>query len=334
MRRVGKQIPSIFRNDPVEIFIPVFKRDLDVFELASGPYVFVRSNNFPSLLRLKTITGVVSLSTIGDSNRPSKAIKVDDDYVQGIIANAKEEFRARSLGIKAGSFIRVLNGEMRDFCGVVEVIGGGKAIVRITLKTKSILLETPVQNLLNIPDVPPNQQVYYFGPLVSALVKELGGEGLKLIEDDLHPETLPLPASDYTPPEPKKRSRQRTITALLKKLVLVENLLEPMELAKRVVAAVKQKEVRTPKNVFIIFTLVKDTLLVDYFKRIDPSLHSYREVIQKFGNKYKFSVHQVAAIDPTLGLPTTTSAKPKIVKTKRRRGRPRLTPLKKKLKVV
>src|ERR1700757_947492 len=78
MRRVGKAIPNIFRNDPVELFIPVFHRDLDVFEMKTGCYVFARSTSFQSLLRLKTITGVVSLVTEGDSNRPSKAIKVED----------------------------------------------------------------------------------------------------------------------------------------------------------------------------------------------------------------------------------------------------------------
>lgn len=102
MRRVGKAIPSIFRTDPIEIFIPVFNRDLDVFEMKTGCYIFVRSTNFQSLLRLKTITGVVSLVTEGESNRPSKAIKVDDDYVQGIIKDAEEGFRNRAVGIEVG----------------------------------------------------------------------------------------------------------------------------------------------------------------------------------------------------------------------------------------
>src|SRR5271168_709498 len=85
MKRVGKALHGIFRHDPVEIFIPVIKRDLDVFELSTGPYIFVRSTSFPALLRLKQITGVVSLVTEGESNRPSKAIAVEDDYVQTLI---------------------------------------------------------------------------------------------------------------------------------------------------------------------------------------------------------------------------------------------------------
>src|SRR5271157_618913 len=85
MRRVGKALHGIFRHDPIEIFIPVIKRDLDVFEMSTGPYVFVRSNSFQSLLRLKSITGVVALVTEGDTQRPSKAIQVEDTYVQSLI---------------------------------------------------------------------------------------------------------------------------------------------------------------------------------------------------------------------------------------------------------
>src|SRR5208283_1062620 len=150
MRRVGKALHGIFRHDPIEIFIPVIKRDLDVFEMSTGPYVFVRSTSFPALLRLKSVTGVVSLVTEGDTNRPNKAISVEDAFVQGLIKEAEEGHRRRAIGIEVGSFVRILNGETRDFCGEVEIIGDGKAVIRVTLRTKSILLETPVRNLLNL----------------------------------------------------------------------------------------------------------------------------------------------------------------------------------------
>src|SRR5271170_2085917 len=125
MRRVGKALSGLFRNDPIEIFIPVIRRDLDVFEMSTGPYVFVRSTSFPALLRLKTITGVVSLVTEGDTNRPSKAISVEDAYVQSLIKAAADEHQRRAIGIEIGSFVRILNGETRDFCGTVEIIGDG-----------------------------------------------------------------------------------------------------------------------------------------------------------------------------------------------------------------
>ena len=165
MKRVGKALHGIFRSEPIEIFIPVVKRDLDLFEMSTGPYIFVRSTpaGFSSLLRLKQVTGIVSMVTEGESNRPSKVISVEDAYVQTLIAQAEEEHRKRAIGIEVGSFVRILNGETRDFCGVVEIIGDGRAVVRVTLRTKSILLETPIRNLLNISYVPPSERVYYWG---------------------------------------------------------------------------------------------------------------------------------------------------------------------------
>src|SRR5277367_5200906 len=291
MRRVGKAIPGIFRNEPIEIFIPVIKRDLDIFEMATGPYVFVRSNNFSSLLRLKSITGVVALVTEGDTQRPSKAISVEDDYVQSLIKQAEEEHRKRAIGIEVGSFVRVLNGETRDFCGVVEIIGDGRAVIRITLRTKSILLETPVRNLLNLSHVPKEQRVYYYSPLVQDLFRDNPETATAMIEEDLHlDEAVPTPEPLEEEPseEHKKHSRQRTVTALVKKLVLIEGMHSPMQIAKAVIRSLKGNEIKAPKNLFIVYCIIKDKLRQDYFAKIDPSLVNYREIIKKYGKDYKF----------------------------------------------
>lgn len=339
LRRLGKAIPSIFREDSLEVFIPVFKRDLDVFDLATGPYVFVRSSNFQSLLRLKTITGCVSLSTEGDSNRPSKAIKVEDSYVQAVIAEAEKEFYNRVIGIEVGSFVRVLNGDTRDYCGVVEAIGDSKAIVRINLKTKSILLETPLRNLLNLSHVPVNQRVYYYCPLIDELVKDHGEAGLALIEEDLKLEDAPAssPIQEETQHEPKRQSRQKTVTALVKRLILIENQHEPMAICKKVVEALKAGDIKIPKNYFIVYCLVKYHLMQDYFRLLDPSISNYREVINKYGKIYKFSAQQIAYIDPSLKIPVLSSNEeitpPKKGEvTPKRRGRPRKNPPKVKKK--
>jgi len=310
MRRVGKALNGIFRHDPIEIFIPVIKRDLDVFEMSTGPYVFVRSNNFNALLRLKSVTGVVSLVTEGDTNRPNKAIAVEDDYVQGLIKQAEEEHRKRVVGIEVGSFVRILNGETRDFCGEVEIIGDGKAVIRVTLRTKSILLETPVRNLLNLSHVPKEQRVYYYSPLVENLFRDNPETATAMIEEDLHlDESVPMPEHTEEPPveEPKKHSRQRTVTALVKKLVLIEGLHTPMEVAKAVVKALHNKEIKAPKNLFIVYCIIKDRLRQDYFAKIDPSLSNYRDVIKKYGKDYKFSAQQIAKLDPDLDIPVNTT---------------------------
>ena len=44
LKRIGKALHSIFRNDPVEIFIPVINRDLDVFELSTVTIASLVSN--------------------------------------------------------------------------------------------------------------------------------------------------------------------------------------------------------------------------------------------------------------------------------------------------
>ena len=333
MRRVGNAIPNIFRNDSIEIFIPVFKRDLDVFEMKTGCYVFARSTSFQSLLRLKTITGVVSLVTEGDSNRPSKAIKVEDSYVQSIIAEAEEEFLNRGTGIEVDSFVRVLNGETRDYCGVVEAIGDGKAVVRINLKTKSILLETPLRNLLNMSDVPVNERVYYFCPLVRELVREHGSEGLKLIEEDLSlGDVTPPPSQEEATPESKRHSRQKTVTALVKRLIMIDNQHDPMTICKEVVESLKAGDIRAPKNCFIVYCIVKDHLMRYYFRKIDPTIPNYRAVINKYGKTYKFSAQQIAEIAPSLKIPVLSNSEdtPELQKGQvipKRRGRPRKIPL-------
>jgi hypothetical protein len=310
LRRLGKALPNIFRNDPVELFVPVVRRDLDVFELSTQDCIFGRSTNFQSLLRLKSVTGVVGLMTLADSGRASEVLAWPDADVQKLIATAEEEFRQQVVGIEPGTFVRILNGQIRDLCGVVEVIGDGKAVVRITLRTKSILLETPIRNLLNLGQVPKEQRVYYFGPLVDQLIKDKPEEGPKLIEEDLRlREATPqieVPDEPSPDPEPRKRPRQRTVTALVKKLVMLENKSNPMEIAKVVVAALKGGEIRAPKNLFIVYCIIKNLLLREHFRKIDPSIKNYREVIHKYGKAYKFSPQQIAGLDPELDIPVNT----------------------------
>jgi hypothetical protein len=311
MKRLGREVGGIFRSEPLEVFIPIQTRDLDVFELGTVQYVFVRSSSFPALLRLKQITGIVGLVTEGDCNRPSKAIPVEDVYVQSLISQAEEGHRKRAIGIEVGSFVRVLSGECRDFCGVVEVIGDGSAMVRVTLRTKYILQETPIRNLLNLSHVPENRRVYYYGPMVDKLFDELGEEeAAKLIEQDLHlDETMPtveVLEEQAKADEPKRHSRQRTVTALVKKLVLIEGMHNPLDIARAVIQSLKTGEIKATRNLFIVYSIIKDRLMKDYFKKQDPSLRTYRDVIHKYGKEYKFSANQIAKIDPEVKIPVLT----------------------------
>ena len=360
LRRIGKAIPCIFQDNAVEIFIPVGLRDLDVFELKAAAYLFVRSAYFPGLLRLKTITGVVSLVTEGDSNRPSKVIKVEDSYVQEQIRVAEKGFREHSAGVEVGSFVRVLNGETRDFCGIVKAVNNQKAVVRIRLKTKSIMLETPVTNLLNLPRIPAELRTYYYCPLVEnlhedekregdtalpgisrtldaeealtvaaasirgvpdskqiAAIREVTngkkslaakkaldiGEALDLIRRDASPGEPVLISSSQSGKSAKempKRLRQRTVTALVRKIILIDSECIPMTIAARVVASIKAGEIRPPKNPFIVYTIIKDSLMKHFFKKRNPEFKSYRDAVKHYGDAYRFSARQIAKLDPGL----------------------------------
>lgn len=310
LRRVGKAIPGIFRNEAVELFIPVNKRDLDVFDLETSVYVFVRSTAFPCLLRLKSVTGVVSLVTEGDTSRPSRAIAVPDDYVQSLIKKVERQFYERAAGIKQGSFVRILDGETRDYCGHVLFIADGKACIKIDLKTKSLMIETPIRNLLNLSQVPENQRVFYYSPLVASLVadishgEDLVAEDLKFAENVFLGKTLPE-IQMAEPNTPRKFSRQRMVTALVKRLVS-EGVVDPMRVAKEVVQAIRKKDIKPPKNLLIIYCIVKDTLMKSHFLKLNPKLENYRDVIRQYGETYKFSPTDIAAIDTGIGIPVTT----------------------------
>jgi hypothetical protein len=309
LRRIGKAIPGIFRQEAVEIFIPVNHRDLDVFELETSVYVFVRSTAFSCLLRLKSVTGVVSLVTEGETNRPYRAIAVNDDYVQGLIKKVERQFYERAAGIKGESFVRILDGETRDYCGHVVLISDGKACVKVDLKTKSLLVETPVRNLLNLSFVPENQRVFYYSSLVKQLVEDNQGapliaEDLKFAENAFLGKTLPE-IQNAEPNAPKKYSRQRTVTALVKRLVS-EGIIDPMKIAKDVIVAIRKKDIKPPKNLLIVYCIVKDTLMKSHFLKLNPKLENYRDVIRQYGESYKFSPTDISLIDPMIGIPVTT----------------------------
>jgi hypothetical protein len=240
-------------------------------------------------------------------NRPSRAISVPDKYVQERITAVKAKFFGRAEGIKVGSFVRLIDGETRDYCGYVILLSSSMACVKIDLKTKSLLIETPIRNLLNLPNVPENQRVFYHCPLVKKLDEEgkatLIAEDLKFLENANIGKTLP--EIQLEPEQVKRFSRQRTVTALVKRLV-TDGMTDPMALAKEVIVAIKKKDIKTPKNLLIIYCIIKDALMRVHFMKKDPKLENYRDVIHKHGKQYKFSPSDIAALDPTLGVPITT----------------------------
>ena len=311
LRRIGKALCGIFRNEPVEIFCPI-RRHWGVCELGTVNIIFARSTSFKSLLKLKSVTGCVSLVTSGASGeygRSCDAISVEDSYVQTLIAASEEEHKKRSAGIRVTSFVRVLDGPNRDFSGVVQSIEGGRAVVVIELKTKKVFLETPIGNLQDLSHVPPARRVFYYGPTIDELV----ADDLKLIAEDLQCQTEVQPEEPPVDPEcpwaGRVKSagwlRKNTCTRFVKGLV-DGGMRAPLEIAKLAVEALKKKEIKAPKNFFILHCIIRDQLYIIYRKKYGPRLRDWRDVKRDFP-ECRFTPGQVASIDPSLGLPLYTA---------------------------
>src|ERR1700722_7922808 len=65
--RVGKAVPTMFRGQSVEIFIPIAQRDVDTFILSTINIIFIHSDaSLTTVMRLKTNTGVEGVLYSGD----------------------------------------------------------------------------------------------------------------------------------------------------------------------------------------------------------------------------------------------------------------------------
>jgi hypothetical protein len=164
LHRLLRDVPAVFGREAFECFIPLARRDLGVFELSTGNFIFIRSKSIEKLAKLKRTTGVSGMVTVGDYGKVSNAITVPDAEVQPMIRRARETEAAWSQGIQKGSFVRILDGMARGYCG--HVIKMRPFTVRIKLLTKTLIVVTPRANLLHLPDVPPHQQLFYFSPTI------------------------------------------------------------------------------------------------------------------------------------------------------------------------
>jgi hypothetical protein len=299
-RRIAAALPGLFRAEPVQIFIPVRRRDLGIFECDTANYVFVRSTGNKVVGRLKTITGVVGLLTTDGSNRLSKVIKIDDGYVQGLIQDTEAYFR-RDQGIEVGSFVRILSSRVRDYCGTVEEKDGEAVVVRVSLKSKSLMVETTIYNLLNLSHVPAEQRVWYY----SALVDQLGQDGqADLVAPDLQMD----PEQIFVPRQPKEAAfnRQTVSTLMVKKLIDL-GVVDPLIIAKKVLRAMREQKIKPVKNLYILYVIIKDNLLKRHYVKEKP-FTDWREVCRAHPEA-KFGVEDLEKIDPELGIPLTTAEK-------------------------
>lgn len=300
-KRLGKILPQTFQNDPAEVFLPIQKRDLGTFELMTECYIFVRSLDPAKVGKLRHITGIVQVLADDEIQRPNKFIPIEDAYVQGLIAECESKHLQRPHSIKLDSFVRILDGHTRDFCGYVIAISNGCACVRVDMKTKIVIVETPLQNLLDLSHVPENHRVFYYsGPVAEFFLDddEIATEEIDKDRVFAKEEETIVDMSEFEGAQPMKHTRQQTVTAYIRKLIY-DGARDPKVVVEAVAKALDQKQLRAPKNLMILWNVVKTAFLELVFKD-DPDIKDYTDVLKKHGSSYKIGMKTLQALFPTL----------------------------------
>ena len=188
LRRFIQRIGRIAGKTPFEAFIPVQTRNPLV--LSTGNFIFVRSPNLTVLAHLASITGVTGMQTWGDSGKVKDALRIEDAEVQLLIAEDRRRFETAGARIREGSFVRISDGDARDYAGTVTRVNkiDHFATIKVELKTKVLWVRTPVRNLEDLSHVPSERRVFYYCPLVEEL------EDVSLLAEDLHFRVVPKPA--------------------------------------------------------------------------------------------------------------------------------------------
>jgi len=291
LARVVERIPSLFGESPVEMFIPLGRRDLGIFELLS-PFIYLRSLDRPALLKLKTVTGVNGLLTANDTRHSSDIIAVEDGHVQETIARSKQAFESRSAGIATGSFVRIITGRLKNFCGIVGEMFASRAKVLITLKTKRVWLETEIQNLLNLNRVPIDLRVWYYNSALDNLDPALVAEDLQMIERE-----GPEPDSGG-PEEPESRYVSVCMSAFLRQLIQAGEL-NPAILARRCVEGILSGDVIAVSSV----RTFRSTLITILLETVRPNGATNYGKFLRENKQYRPDIKTLREIVTPLNLP-------------------------------
>lgn len=305
IRRIGKAMPTIFKDGGAcEVFVPIALRDLNLFTLKTGSYVFLRSDKKKELQKFKGVTGVVGVLCETEQQRIDKAIMVEDDYVQGLIKTCSTEFREIPKNIKIGSFVRVLDGLDKGFCGTVSSIDRDYALVRVELKTRQMFIDTPTHNLKNLDHVPEHSRVFYYSELVDEYVREYDETAVMMLSQDLNfDQDVPEVKQELEAEDRKvKFGRSRTVTAMTKNLIY-DGERDPKIIITKTLAAIEAGEIKKPKSAFIFYSILKQAIIETLFKGA-PEIKTYKDVVRLHGDSYRFSPKMIADLDKNHILPT------------------------------
>jgi transcription antitermination factor NusG len=313
IKRIGKAMKDIFQEDAAEVFIPVIQRDLDTFVLLTECYVFVRADNPLKVGKLKRVTGVQGVLAKDESTRHTKFLRVPDDYVQGLIKQCWDAHYKRAQTIKVGSWVRILDGQTRDYCGLVMAVDGDLAMVRIDKKTKMVSVQTPVHNLLDLSHVPDAHRVFYYSEPVKAFLEEMGIEAETAIHDDrafdedalkafLGPdeEESPMSTERGTAALKHHTSREQTPTRFVKGLIL-QGEKDVKVLLTKTVEAIRGKVIKSPKTATILWHVIRETVVATMFGD-DTRIKTYSDILNHHGKTFDLTPSDVLKAIPELPL--------------------------------
>jgi hypothetical protein len=276
LKRLGKTVPDMFEKTPVEVFIPISRRDHENFEIKSDCLIFVRSNSFEKVRGLRSVIGVASLFSDELTRKP---LRVEESYVRELIDKAREEHRLSSIDVNVNSFVRILDGENRDYCGTVMLINDNRAQVKVVLKGRVLLVDTPLGNLINLDHVPEELRVYYYCDLIDNYHEEKADSALTAIQEDLvcdhpiHVETIQIAN------KPKKhRSRHETVTARVRCLI-DDGEKDLLVIADKVLEAIAEDRVKKPKTAHIVYSIVKRNVVERVYGN-NPDVRTFRDVLR------------------------------------------------------
>jgi hypothetical protein len=299
LKRICEKTREIMGLEPIQIFVPVKERNFRVFDTGNSNYLLVRSKDLRRLAKYVQITSVLGLLTRDGSNYVMRALPVEDKHVQALITADRARFY-RDQGIALDSFVRILSGITKDYCGTVVELNGEAAVVRVDLKINSLLVTTSIRNLLNLSHVPAERRVFYHTPLV----EELGD--VALIEPDLKVvEEVPKAEDLEAALESAVFHRAQVATNIVREAI-AGGMTDPFKVAEHVLKGVKEGKIKPTKNCFILYNIIKDAL-AKHYRATNPELKfaDWRKIAAKLD--IQFRLKDVAELGDDSGVPKFTA---------------------------
>lgn len=322
IKRLGKAVTTLFKGEEVEVFIPVVNRDLDTFVLMTECYIFVRADDVTKVAKLRRVTGVQGVMSQDGSTRSNKFLKVENDYVQGLIRTCLEHHLRRAQGLTPGSWVRLLDGQCKGYCGTVLTIAEGRALVRIEKKTKIIHQDTSVHNLLDMSHIPEGHRVFYYCSTVKHFLEEAGTEAEEALRPDLkfdeaelkaflaceEPNTVVEPTDGATLKE--HSSREQTPTRFAESLLKGDETRIGVILAKTV-EAIRSGAISAPKNATILWHVLREKVVAFHREKHNTPRQTYRSIEHIYGKLTPTMVHEAIPELPLRVNHSTPKKRPK-----------------------